>query len=38
VTDNRLIVRKQWLIAMAIVGVALLAIVFATCGTVHVGT
>jgi len=37
-TAKQPVVRKEWLIAMAIVFVALVAIVFATCTTGHVGS
>ncbi len=36
--DKQPLVRKEWLIAMAIVFIALMAIVFTMCGTSHVGT
>ena len=36
--DKQPVVRKRWLIAMAIVFVALMAIVFTMCNTGHVGT
>lgn len=37
-TDKQPVVRKEWLIAMAIVFVALMAIVFTMCSTRVVGT
>ena len=36
--EKQPVVRKAWLIAMAIVFVALVAIVFTMCSTGHVGT